>query len=174
MPTVGDVKPGFQSADHDGWYTLNGRNINTLASTPRNNAVSIGFLSVLPNASDASLMSSVNNLKQVVGSNEISISQQHLPKITFTHSHKMFANIQTSPSNNISADAPGYSDNTPYFAHLTNAEPANYVIKTGSSPGATLGRTGTETTELNPSPTQSVIDIRGKYLGVNFFVWLDT
>jgi hypothetical protein len=33
IPRVGDTKSGFQSADHNGWYLLDGRAVNTLPST---------------------------------------------------------------------------------------------------------------------------------------------
>lgn len=173
MPTIGDIKPGFQSTDHNGWYLLDGRNVNTLATTPRNNAVSIGFLSVLPDASDASLMSSVSNLKQVVGSNVVTITQQQLPKVTYSHTHRMFLNAQTSPTNGVSIDSA--TNAKPYFAHLSGGGADSYVIKGNNNDinnEPTLGLSGTHSMQLNPSPTQSAIDIRGKYLGVNFFIWL--
>jgi hypothetical protein len=45
---IGDIKDAIQDQDHNGWFLLNGRSISTLPSVAKQNAVSLGFNSVLP------------------------------------------------------------------------------------------------------------------------------
>lgn len=52
---IGEIKYGMQQADHNGWYLLNGRNVNTLPAIAQTNAATIG-LSQLANAQDKMLL----------------------------------------------------------------------------------------------------------------------
>lgn len=63
--SVGDVKQGLQVEDHAGWYSLNGRHVDTLPSVAKSAAATIGFTFTLPNANDKVLRATTN--PQLVG-----------------------------------------------------------------------------------------------------------
>lgn len=83
---VGDVKYGLQTADHNGWYLMNGRALGTLSATAGNNALSIGITGTLANASDKILKSksSTESMGSVGGSNTMVLSQASLPNYVVT------------------------------------------------------------------------------------------
>ena len=54
--TVGDVKAGYQPADHAGWIKQDGRAVTTLTATQQEAAVSLGFTANLPDAAGVVLM----------------------------------------------------------------------------------------------------------------------
>lgn len=81
---VGDVKYSFGTADHDGWYLLNGRTISTLPSSVQSAATGLGFAANLPNTLDRSLKSKTGSeaLGSTGGVNSLTITQANLPNIT--------------------------------------------------------------------------------------------
>lgn len=128
-PQVGDIKNGFQSADHNGWYLLNGRTVSTLAVNPRARATALGFSTNLPDASDRYLKntSGTDNLGTAAGANSFSLTQANLPNVTFSgstnttgsHTHtytdnplNTVANGVASGTNNPVSDTSSVNDNT--------------------------------------------------------------
>jgi hypothetical protein len=79
----GDVKTGFQSADHNGWVKLNGRAKSTLSSTQQAQATALGIGTNLPDASNAFLVQNGSAVGTVAGSNSKTIAQANLPNINF-------------------------------------------------------------------------------------------
>ncbi|GEM50442.1 hypothetical protein [Empedobacter brevis] len=84
-PQIGDIKPSVLTNDHEGWYKLDGRPINTITSSVASqNAILIGFTTSLPNSADRMLKgkSISENLAAIGGNNSINITQPNLPNYT--------------------------------------------------------------------------------------------
>lgn len=92
----GDIKQGFQFADHGGWYLLDGRAINTLPANAQANAVNLGFVGNIPDASNR-MLANMGALGATGGSNSVTLTQGNLPNATMTgttssdggHSHSV-------------------------------------------------------------------------------------
>ncbi len=82
--TYGDVKSGFQAADHSGWIKLDGRAVSGLSASQRAAATSLGFTTNLPNASSAYLTQNGSAMGSLSGSNTTTIAQANLPSVSFT------------------------------------------------------------------------------------------
>lgn len=80
----GDVKSGFQAADHSGWIKLDGRAVSGLTTTQKAAAAALGFASTLPNASSAYLSQNGTSMGSLSGSNTTSIAQANLPNVSFS------------------------------------------------------------------------------------------
>lgn len=83
---IGDIKNGFQTVDHKGWYLLDGRLSNTLSASAKANAVGIGFVTNLPDARDRVLKTTdgTDVIASSAGNNTYSLSQANLPAISLT------------------------------------------------------------------------------------------
>lgn len=112
-PQVGDIKNGFQSADHNGWYLINGRAVSTLATNPRARAAALGFSTTLPDATDRYLKntSGSDNIGTAAGANTFTITQANLPNVTFngttdttgSHTHTYTDNPANTVSNGVAS-----------------------------------------------------------------------
>lgn len=84
--TYGDVKSGFQTADHSGWVKLDGRAVTGLTSTQQAEAKKLGFATNLPNATGAYLGQTTQAVNTFTGAtnNAVTLSQANLPNVNFT------------------------------------------------------------------------------------------
>lgn len=82
--SFGDVKSGFQTADHSGWIILDGRAVNTLSANQQAVAISLGFTTNLPDASSAYLVQNGSAMGSVAGANTTTLTQANLPNVTFS------------------------------------------------------------------------------------------
>ncbi len=84
--TYGDVKSGFQTADHSGWVKLDGRAVSGLTATQKTAAASVGFTTNLPNATGAYLGQTTQAVNTFTGAtnNTVTLSQTNLPAVNFT------------------------------------------------------------------------------------------
>ncbi|BCK29977.1 hypothetical protein [Vibrio cholerae] len=87
---IGDTKFSYQSADHDGWYRLNGRAISTLPTFARSAATWLGLSGNLPNtqgryarAAGGSLLGSGSNLGL---GGDFKLPRSALPNVTLSYS----------------------------------------------------------------------------------------
>jgi hypothetical protein len=82
----GDIKHSARTADHGGWYLLNGRAISTLPVNARNAAASLGFTANIPDATDRVLKTkTVTEVMAATGGvSTISIARANLPNINFS------------------------------------------------------------------------------------------
>jgi hypothetical protein len=80
--TVGDVKQGFQGADHGGWVKLDGRPVTGLTATQQTAAAGLGFAERLPDATGAVPMQGSDPLGAVAGSMAKTIGVANLPAMT--------------------------------------------------------------------------------------------
>jgi hypothetical protein len=74
----GDVKYGFQTADHKGWVLLNGRAKSTLTVPQQAQATALGFGANLPDARDK-VLSYAPSSGTTFGSNNTTIAWSNLP-----------------------------------------------------------------------------------------------
>lgn len=83
---IGDVKQSILTEDHHGWYLLNGRVVASLPATASANAILLGFITNLPDATDRFLKgkSGVESLSAVGGNNTRALTQANLPNVTFS------------------------------------------------------------------------------------------
>jgi hypothetical protein len=169
----GDVKTGFQAADHNGWIKLNGRAKSTLSATQQTHATALGIGANLPNADNAFLVQNGRALGDVFGANTKTIAQSNLPNVTLggtttsdgshTHTINVNSNNVTLVSNGtVAAMAEGNSNwtagNTQYNAS---------VISTAGNHTHSL-----TTSSLNGNVTQTTLDITPKSLSINTFIYL--
>jgi hypothetical protein len=95
--TVGDIKSGIQTADHNGWIKLDGRAKSTLSASQQARATALGIGANLPDASNTYLSQNGAALGTISGSNSVVLSQANLPNVNFTgttgnngnHSHNV-------------------------------------------------------------------------------------
>lgn len=83
MDIVGDVKSGFQTADHNGWVKLDGRAVSTLTVSQQAAAATLGFTANLPDAQRCSLRQDSAAAPGVVGGSE-KIGVNNLPAHNMT------------------------------------------------------------------------------------------
>jgi hypothetical protein len=152
--TYGDVKTGFQSADHNGWIKLNGRLKSSLSSTQQAQATTLGIGNNLPNADNAFLVQNGTAVGTVAGSNTITIAQNQLPNVTYT----------------------GQIADVAHGAVIGSSASGVFSRVYGSSWGNAGGGGNTETFNLsiplNGGVTQQQINITPKSLSVNTFIYL--
>lgn len=164
--TIGDVKMGLQSNDHNGWIKMDGRSINTLNNSQKNAAISIGFSSVLPNANNSFPVQNNTTLGSISGSNSKSLIQSNLPNVQLSgsttsaggHSHNL-----TLPNR------PGYCSFNSIPSFLggdINASPSS------TTTNITGDHTHNVSINLNGGVSQTNVDITPKSLSVNMFVYL--
>lgn len=91
---IGDVKHGYQSGDHNGWYLLDGRLLTLLPVNAQANAATLGITINLPNAINR-FLADIGAVGTTGGLATVSIAQANLPNVNFvgttgaagTHSH---------------------------------------------------------------------------------------
>jgi hypothetical protein len=162
IPRVGDTKSGFQSADHNGWYLLDGRAVNTLSSTASANALALNLGSSIPNATDRFLKSvngeSVNTLG---GADDFSIARANLPNINFNatissagaHTHTYTDNITTAKN----------------VASGTNNPVANNTNANGTTDAA---GNHTHTVSIPSGGSGTAVQYKPDFIVTNTFIYL--
>ena len=195
--TLGDVKTGIQTGDHNGWIKLDGRLKSTLTASQQTQANVLGIGDNLPDATNAVLMQSSGTLGTVTGSMSATIAQNQLPNITPTitvnstlstmqnagyHDHS----IRVVPSStggyangNPSAFKNGMMPTTEVDADVTDRIGGAFYTTTGI-----IGSAGehshtmnahnhtASSTSINGGVTQQAIDKTPRSLVVNTFIYL--
>lgn len=92
--TVGDIKKGFQTADHQGWYLLDGRAVSALPANAQTGASSIGITTNIPDAKGRFLKTKTGTeaLGSLGGSNNKNLLQTNLPNYNFSGSSSAAGN----------------------------------------------------------------------------------
>ncbi|SEW38795.1 hypothetical protein SAMN05421841_2508 [Chryseobacterium wanjuense] len=80
---TGDIKHSARTADHGGWYLLNGRAISTLPVEARTAAAALGFTGNIPNATDRVLKTktAAEAMGATGGISTITIKRVNLPDV---------------------------------------------------------------------------------------------
>jgi hypothetical protein len=169
----GDVKSGFQTADHNGWIKLNGRAKSTLSSTQQAQATALGIGTNLPNADNAFLVQNGSSVGTVAGDNVKTIARANLPNVTLggntstdgshTHSINVNDNNVTTVSGGTTTAMKEAQSNWTAGSTVSNAN----VISTAGNHSHTI-----TTSSINGGVTQTALDITPKSLSVNTFIYL--
>ena len=196
VSTYGDVKTGFQSADHSGWVKLDGRAKSSLTANQQAQATALGISSNLPDATNAVLMQSSGSLGAVTGSMSMTLAQNQLPNITPTITvNNTTATMQNAgahehPISVVSSTIGGYPFGVPnaFKKELIPTSEANADLTDRG--GGTLVNTGiigsagshshtidahnhtATSTSINGGVTQQTINITPRSLVVNTFIYL--
>jgi hypothetical protein len=100
----GDIKASLQTADHAGWYRLDGRAKTSLPTAAQAVATALGIGATLPNASNRVLREGTPGTTG--GADAVTLSQAHLPAVTLitsltgAHTHTaLTAGGHTHPHN---------------------------------------------------------------------------
>lgn len=157
----GDVKQGFQSADHGGWVKLDGRSVSSLSSNQQTRASNLGFTTNLPNATNAFLVQNGSTLGNVSGSNTKTILQSDLPNVTLTGS----TSTDGSHNHGFSVDSSPWATGGTSVSNVTNRNNAS------TSNAGSHSHTVT-TSSINGGVTQTKLNITPQSLSVNTFVYL--
>jgi hypothetical protein len=150
--TFGDIKTGFQSADHGGWVLLNGRAISTLSAAQQARAAALGFTTNLPNASNTYLSQNGGTLGSISSANTKNIAQNQLPNINLAHTHSA------------SVFNENYTWGTGGGRHF---KPASQF--SNETDNTTINTTNLY---LNGNVTQVAFDVRPSTMSVNVFLFL--
>jgi hypothetical protein len=162
---AGDIKHGFQNADHQGWYLLDGRSTSTLPVTAQSAAITLGFAANLPNATNRVLKAKTGTetLGSQTGSNSITLAAANIPQVTGTtntagsHDHDyrdLYTNFGTSRV------AAGNSQ--------TILQASNYVASSSTSNSG--GNHNHTVTVGNATPTE--VNLAPASIVTNVFVYL--
>ncbi|MGX7668168.1 hypothetical protein [Flavobacterium pedocola] len=169
---IGELKHSFATADHSGWYLLNGRALGTLPATVQANAGSIGIASNLPNADDRFLKAKNGSdaVGSSAGSHAFTIAQTNLPNVNFTgttnttgaHSHNVDSFIGTENIGLLSTTI------------LTLFQIANVAKETTTTVARTTQDSGnhSHTVSFNSGGSNTPVDRTPKYLATNIFIYL--
>lgn len=195
--TVGDVKTGFQSGDHNGWVKLDGRLKSSLSASQQIQANVLGIGTNLPDATNAVLMQSSGTLGTITGSMSTTIAQNQLPNIepaiTVNNTVATMQNggyhdhpIRVVPSStggyaagNPAAFKNGMAPTTEADADITDRIGNAFYVTTGiiGSAGTHSHTIDTHThsataTSINGGVIQQAIDKTPRSLVVNTFIYL--
>jgi hypothetical protein len=172
--TVGDVKQGFQGADHGGWIKLDGRATATLTATQQEAATYLGFAENLPDATGAVPMADGELLGTVGGSMTRTLTQANLPAITLTtaaagvHYHQAQACTNDEGTVGFSEMLANYGLNIwRRPAEIANVNNQNLFML-----GRMMEDAGEHTHDVPLGGAGIALDITPKSLSVNCFVWL--
>lgn len=194
--TLGDVKTGIQSTDHNGWVKLDGRLKSTLTASQQLQATALGISSNLPDATNAVLMQSSGSLGSVTGSMSRTLAQNQLPDIApsitvdNTIATMQNAGSHQHPISVVSSSIGGYAAGNPTAfkkdmaptsesnADLTDRGVGSFVntgiIGSAGDHNHTINTHGHSATSssINGGVTQQTIDITPRKLVVNTFIYL--
>lgn len=162
-PEIGRTKHSFQSADHGGWYLLNGRSLSSLSTSAASAANSIGISGNLPNASDRVLKhpKSGESVGDIGGEASTTLTQANLPNVNFTGT--------TSNNGNHNHDFSGYFS---WESIRHSADAWREVLLSGGSNNTNTTGNHTHSVSINSGGSNQPIDQYQPYLVANTFIYL--
>ena len=182
---AGDVKQGFQAADHDGWVLLDGRAVSTLTASQQAAAAAIGFTNNIPNAYNR-ILKDQGALATTGGSNTSTLTQSNIPNYLLTgsaasagnHSHTGVTSTDThshfysdyglggSNLGNLGLfDSPATTRNNISYT-TTDADSHNHTINT------TVNGDHTHTVSVSSGGSGTEFNVENAYLSVHAFIYL--
>lgn len=163
VASIGDIKTGFQTGDHNGWIKLDGRSKLSLSASQQTQATLLGITNNLPNADNSVLMqTSSGTLGTVSGSNTRIISQANLPNVNFTG---------TTSSNGDHAHTSAFSTSSMSFSWgVGGGGGAGYNIP--GSPSTSTNGAHIHTVSVASGGSGTALDITPQVLKVNTFIYL--
>jgi hypothetical protein len=163
--SIGDVKQGFQSADHEGWIKLDGRALSTLSASQQAKATSLGFTTNLPDATHAFLVQNGTTLGSVSSSNTKTIEQANIPNY-----NSPTATTSTNGNHNHSIQLRRTNQN------FSSGSGNVFGNTTGSIFSLNTNSSGdhSHTVTVNSGGSGVPLDITPKSLSINIFIYLGT
>jgi hypothetical protein len=195
----GDIKSGIQTADHDGWFILNGRLKTDLNLRQQGRATALSIGTNVPNASNSYLSQNGGTMGAVsAGNNTVTLEQANLPNITIggtanaagSHEHIVDPpNTATTTTGQHNHSFPrGFSglsfawsvgDGVAGFTlngsiNTGDAGNHNHSVDIAGFWSASAGNHShtITTSSINGGVTQTAINIAPKTLTVNMFIYL--
>lgn len=169
---IGEIKHSFATADHKGWYLLNGRAKNTLPAVAQTNATAIGIAANLPDGADRFLKAKTGSepLGSYGGNHTFTIAQNNLPNVDFTgttdavgaHTHDVDSYIGTENIGLLSTTAL-----TVFYTESVAKESMNSTTKTSQASGD-----HTHTVSFNSGGSSTAVDKTPRYIATNIFIYL--
>ncbi|MDR6458216.1 MULTISPECIES: hypothetical protein [Chryseobacterium] len=145
---IGDIKDAIQDQDHHGWFLLNGRSISTLPSVAKQNAISLGFSSALPDFRNklSKSKNTAGSLGTIGGKSSITLSRNNLPAFELNgrtssagkHDHIFVNMINHANGGGMTLNAQNTgakwgSDNTIRTTSISGAHSHNITLKSNGS-----------------------------------------
>lgn len=165
--TPGDVKSGFQVADHAGWIKLDGRAVSTLSANQQAVATSLGFTVNLPNATTAYLVQDNGTMGAVTGTNTTVLSQANLPNVSFS-------GTAASAGNHTHATDPAAVTTSSDGNHNHVTNPASVSTSSGGAHSHSLNIVDKDDGNFSNSPGQYPTGDASKYNGNDHYVSTET
>lgn len=161
--TIGDIVYSSLTADHSGWYLLNGRAITTLPANAQTNATNLGFTINLPNAQDRILKhpSATQNIGDTGGQANTILTQANLPNITFNGTTSTNGNHTHTVNRAIGTDQ---------VRHPSDAN-RTFFNQGGTSTTSTSGNHN-HTVSVNSGGSNQAFDRYQPYIVFNTFIYL--
>lgn len=163
-PVIGDVKNSAATADHHGWYLLNGRAVATLPPAAAAYAAGLGFGVNLPNAANRLLKTrqGAEILGSVAGSAGIAIAQANFPVFTFA------TTVSTSGFH-----AHTYNDRASGTGQSSESSAVQTVVDNTNGSGNTSSNGAhTHIFTVSTGGSGQAIPFKPPYLVTNVFVYL--
>ncbi|AZA50274.1 hypothetical protein EG346_19770 [Chryseobacterium carnipullorum] len=173
----GDIKTGFQAADHQGWYLLDGRAVSTLSANAQSQAISLGFTTNIPDATGRFLKASSvsNQVAQLGGFNSVSLVQANLPSYNYTGNT---TSDNASHNHLMSPDLYYFSSTTSgsvlvTMGNVNNPLGANNRLEhSETSVTSASGDHSHAFSIANAGGSGEAINILPQYIGTNTFIYL--
>lgn len=172
---IGDIKQmAAAKSDHEGWVILDGRLITSLSSIQQTNAVALGFIGNLPNATDTYIkVSNGINTGEIGYGNTFTLSQAQLPNVNFTGtSNSDGAHTHTYNDTNTPTQTLGLATNVLALLPLLNivvASPDNLSVHSGIT---TNNGAHSHSLSIPSGGSNIAITQKPEYLSVNTYIFL--
>ena len=165
---IGDIKPSYSTADHDGWYLLDGRAITSLPAAAQNNASAIlGITTSLPDATNRYSIGTTAAPGSITGSNTITITRANFPVFNFTYTtNSAGAHNHTFTYQTIRTNTANGGGNNIHAYWLSGS-----FVGGGNYPQTTTGFHG-HTYTASSGGSNAPVDISPTALNANYFVYL--
>lgn len=173
LPSIGEIKYGMQKTDHTGWYLLNGRAVSTISSSiARNNAVSLGFTSVLIDARNRFIKDTSENVGTTNGNNTYTLSTQNIPNYSVSSGTTGTSGNHNHTANDFYLDTPGNS--AARTGTSPNCPDCNYYFTTTSTSSATSANiwNHSHTASGSVGGSSQPFSIEPQYITINVFMYL--
>lgn len=193
---VGDIKCGIQTADHYGWYLMDGRALASLPATAQANAASLGLAGNLPDASDRVIKTKTGAeaLLSTGGSGSYTLTQANIPAYSLSGSvttsssgaHTHTALLDSAGLHSHTAVSSNYGIEYKGFSNSGSANDTALVIGSSNTFNTdfagkhihtmTLNSTGASHTHnitLNSGGSDNPVSLYQPYMVVNRFIYLE-
>ncbi len=160
---TGDIKYSVRNRDHNGWYVLNGRAINTLPTNARTAAIDLGFTSSLPDASDRVLKHprGGETIGDIGGQATTTLTRANLPDINF--------NGTTTTGGNHRHSISGIFQN---FQLINRADNFLNVMRSGGNTNTSRTGNHSHNVTVNSGGGDQAFERYQPFLVINSFIYL--